>query len=617
MRKVTAILFHRLIMTATTPLKLIQNEGLTRQKVQRTYGKKTKAATTMASAKEIFTATCDLEENLQRLTISDGKENTVQKGGKEVVEQPTDIISRKVRPKKSYNQPSATPQRAATTTTACTATKSASKDGSKRSRVQNLPNSVKCTSEPDPVTGQLSGDDSATQEFASRYSDRNILSFEKYGKTIAKACDVKKVGEGTYSSVFALTRKNSESIPRSTPPQCSDGTTNAGDALYSTTILKMMPIAPPSQPDLEGQTLPHHIANELQTMQLMDSVHGFIRYRSLIVVKGTWPSNFLEAFRQFKSTCRKKAENEDPQTAYSEHQYYALIEMEDAGAELSDVIKRPSDFQIYDIFWQTAIHLSIAEAERQFEHRDLHVSNICVKPDITEECDDGGRTDATEATVSTMTESPSMVLGLSNISVTLIDYTFSRLSLPPDSNYNEHGTKQTNFRAFVIEGDEYDTLLAKSLTFKEQKRIGNSGEKFEDRMQQLTYAKVAKLVDAAYEQAERDGKDYNATTKRRVAPWEQRVPRSNVCWLGYLLTCLLARAGKTAKTKYVVGSNLVAKAVQDDLRRKMLGLKELLLEEDIDRMLGSAADVVNVGVQKGWLSVEEVSAFKARLEEDS
>lgn len=603
-------------MIARTPLKIIQNEGFTRQKVQRTYGKKTKAATTMASAKQIFTATCDLEEHLQHLTIRDGKENTVQEGEGEV-EQPTDVMSKKVRQKKSYNQPSTTPQTAAITTTTCTATKSASKDRSKRSRAKDLPNSVKCTSETDPLTRQLSEDDSAIQEFASRYSDRNILSFAKYGNTIAKACDVKKVGEGTYSSVFALTRKNSESTPRSRPSQCSDGSTNAGDALYSTTIIKMMPIAPPSQPDLEGQTLPYHIANELQTMRLMDSVHGFIRYRSLIVVKGTWPSNFLEAFRRFKNTCRKKAENEDPQTAYGDNQHYALIEMEDAGAELSDVIKRPSDFQIYDIFWQTAIHLSIAEAERQFEHRDLHVSNICIKPDVIEECDGNRRIDVTEATVSTMTESPSMVLGLSNISVTLIDYTFSRLTLPADSNYDDHGAKQTNFRAFVIGGDDYDTLLTKSLTSKEQKRIGNSGERFEDRMQQLTYAKVAKIVDAAYEQAERDGTNYNAPTERRVAPWEQRVPRSNVCWLGYLLTCLLARGGKTAKTKYVVGSNLVAKAVQDDLRRKMLGLKELLLEEDIDRMLGSAADVVNVGVQKGWLSVEEISAFKARLEGDS
>jgi len=601
-------------MIERAPLKDIQNESFTRQKVQRTYGRRTKAATTMASAKEIFTATCDLEESLQHLTISDEKENAVQQGGNDEVGQPIDIMSKKVRPSKRYIQPSTAPQIATVTITTSTTTKSGSETRSQKPKIKKVPTRSNSKNRSQPRSRQVSEDDSAIQDLASKYSDRNILSFEKYGNTIAKACDVKKVGEGAYSSVFALTRKNAESTPRSTPSQCSDGSINAEDGLYSTTILKMMPIAPPSQPDLEGQTLPYHIANELQTMQLMDSVHGFIRYRSLIVVKGSWPSNFLEAFRRFKNTCRKKAENEDPATAYGEDQHYALIEMEDAGAELSDVIKRPSDFQIYDIFWQTAIHLSIAEAERQFEHRDLHVSNICIKPDVV---DGTGRIDLSETTASTMTEPPSMVLGLSNISVTLIDYTFSRLSLPADSDHDEHGTQQTNFREFALEGDDYDTLLAKTLTSKEQKRIGNSGERFEDRMQQLTYAKVAKIVNAAYEQVERDGQNDDAVEERHVAPWEQRVPRSNVCWLGYLLSCLLARAGKTAKTKCVVGSNLVAKAVQDGLRRKMLGLKELLLEEDIGRMLGSAADVVNVGVQKGWLSVEEINAFKARLEEDS
>jgi len=610
-------------MLARDPLMSIRNESFIREKVQRTYGKKAKASATMASAKEIFTATHGLERSLQLLTISHAKESIAQSGNKESAKQEEDATSGKVRTKKSYvQQPTKCPRTTATLTDACASTRSSSTDRVRRSKPKNESDSSSSTSEPQLLSPEISKNDRAIEKFASKYSDRKVLAFEKYGKIVAKKYDVKKIGEGAYSSVFALNDRYISTDGASTPSsqsQCSNSTSqnHSEDVSYGTTILKMMPIAPPSQPDLEGQTIPYHIANELQTMNLMDSLHGFIRYRSLTVVKGTWPANFLDAFRQFKKTCRKKAENEDPETAYGANQYYALIEMEDAGAELSDVVKRPSDFQIYDVFWQTCIHLAAAESEREFEHRDLHVSNICVKPDIASDGESVGRIDITESMASTMTERPDMLLGMSNISVTLIDYTFSRLILPPDSGYDEHGTKQTNFREFTVAGDDYDTLLAKSLSSKEQKRIGNSGEKFEDRMQQLTYAKVAKIVDSAHERAERHGEISDAAAKRHIAPWQRCVPRSNVCWLGYLLTCLLARAGKTAKTKYVAGSNDMAKQVQDELRQKMIRLKDLLLEEDIEQMPSSAEDVVKIGIDKGWLSRKEIDKFKERLEEDS
>lgn len=613
-------------MLERQPLTNIQNESLIHKKVQRTYGKKAKASATMASAREIFTATHKLEESLQNLNISHENEVVKQSHKDEAVvkTEEVDTISRKVRSRKSYIQQSTKLEAATTPISSSDATKSSSTGRIKRTKSKSESHYLIGTSETQAPTTQISKDEQAIQKFASKYSDRKILPFEKYGNLISKKYDVKKIGEGAYSSVFALTRRQRTTDGASTPSsqsQCSNSTSqsqsHSEDISYGTTILKMMPIAPPSQPDLEGQTVPFHIANELQTMNIMDSIHGFIRYRGLIVVKGTWPANFLDAFRQFTKTLRKKAENEDPESAYGEDQYYALIEMEDAGQELNDVVKRPSDFQIYDVFWQTCIHLAAAESEREFEHRDLHVSNICVKPDFISDGEDSDRIDLTESMASSMKESPEMSLGMSNISVTLIDYTFSRLVLPPDSGYDEHGTKSTNFREFVVDGDDYDTLLAKCLTPKEQKRIGNSGEKFENRMQQLTYAKVAKIVDVMHERAECGDQSSDPAVKQHLAPWEQSVPKSNVCWLGYLLTCLLARAGKTSKTKYVAGSNEAAKMVQDELRSKMLQLKELLLEEDIELMPSSATDVVNIGVKNGWLRREEIDRFKERLEEDS
>lgn len=219
-----------------------------------------------------------------------------------------------------------------------------------------------------------------------------------------------------------------------------------------------------------------------------------------------------------------------------------------------------------------------------------------------------------------MTERPGVLLGLSGVATTLIDYTFSRVRLDGGKREGEGGVgvhegeelQKTSFREFVIEGLEYDALLKKTLREKQT----NSGERFEDRMQQLTYAKVSKIVNHVHEKAEQDGTAHDPETGEHITPWQHPVPRSNVCWLGYLITCLLGRSGKTAKTKYVPGSNELAKAVQDEIREKMIELKELLLEEEFEQMPRSAADVVRIGVERGWLGVRDIEKFKERLEEE-
>ncbi|KAK5083716.1 hypothetical protein LTR05_006220 [Lithohypha guttulata] len=424
---------------------------------------------------------------------------------------------------------------------------------------------------------QSTEDQTVIHKFVKNYSDRGVLPFEKYGNTLAKKYHVKKIGEGTYSSVFALRRKDdcSSSSQSESQSQSTTSSSNTTD-LHPTTILKILPILLPSQEavggDTAGMTPTFHIASELQTMRAMDPVHGFIHYRGCLVLRGSWASSFLSAFRDFTRTSRKKALNEDPANAFSEEQYYAVIEMEDAGQELSDVLKRPSDFQSWDVFWLTTIHLANAEVTCGFEHRDLHVSNICL---------------------------------------TIIDYTFSRVALPEGTDK----LKNTNFREFVIEGKGYDRLCKDLAKTKPTK----NAEEFEDRVQQLTYAKVAKLIDLAAETAAQSDNDTtpNSESQQCIAPWERHVPKSNVAWLGYLVTCLLGRAGKMAKTKYVAGSNAVAKQVQDELRKKLCEIRDVLMVEDLAEIRMSAGDVVGLGVERGWLTMEEIEAFKARLERDS
>lgn len=585
-------------MLARKPLINIQNANVVPRKAKATYGRKGKATASLLAAKDIFAASHDLESQLAKLSVHEAEqsnkiflEDDVVETGQTPLSCAKTIVTTKVNPEKTPSKqldPIA-PIRGQTTQTkprskrtACASTQT------KKSKDEVESSSIEATN----LTLNSSSDDQlAIRNFVKQYADRKVLSFERYGSTIAKRYDIKKVGEGTYSSVFSLTRRE-DVLPNLSQTRKTD--------LHQTTILKLIPILLPSQSndddDNSTMTPPIHIASEIETMRAMDPIHGFIRYRGCLVLHGSWASSFLEAFRDFAKTNRKKALNEDPEIAFTTNQYYAVIEMEDAGQELSDALTRPSMFQCWDVFWQTAIHHANAESVCGFEHRDLHVSNICVRAD-----GNGSEMDVPGDLVRNMTEMPERLLGLSNIQLTIIDYTFSRVEV-----VNEKARQKVLYREFVPESKSYEQLCKEMARPKTSKSTAD----LEDRVQQLTYAKVAKMIDIA---AETNGGDESESQHK----WQRHVAKTNVAWLGYLVTCLLGRAGKTVKTKYVAGSSEVAKQVQDSLRVKLGELRDLLMVENLEHVLISAGEVVGIGVERDWLSVAELEDFRSRLEQDS
>ena len=578
-------------MIARQPLTDLHNGAHQARKIQRTYGKKGKASAALQSARDIFTMpsiSTDLEEKLELLTMKDDGEAVEEE---ELTEQPR--IDRSKEADRAAT-PLVPPPKARRTTGKCPRNQKA--------------NEATGNSPPQRLTPKLAEDDIAIQAFITQFSDREVLSFETYGNTIAKKYDIKKIGEGTYSNVFSLTYRDdsANSTPSSSQYSSSTKTSTRQRHHHKTTILKLLPILLPSREKqiyqdhelTEGLTSLPNLTSELSTLSLLDPHHGFIRYRSTLLLRGSWAPSFLSAFRSYSLSHPKKAENADPEDVFGPEQLYCVVEMEDAGVELSDAYRRPSDFVIWDIFWQTAIHLAVAEEYVRFEHRDLHVSNICVK----------GKLDVGEETVKWMEKRPERLLGFTGVGVTIIDYTFSRVDLPASTATT--GGSKTNFRAFEVEGAEYDALCQEIQMGRKGWKPTRSGEEFESRVQQLTYAKVAKCVELACQQK-------CSTSKSAEALWECYVPKSNVAWLGYLVTCLLSRAGKMAKTKYVAGSSDVAKEVQDEIRAKLCNIRDLLMIESIEDMLGSAGEVVRIGVERGWLTIDEIEAFKTRLEEES
>lgn len=520
-------------MPQRKPLTDLQNGCFARQKVQRTYGKKGKASAALVS-KDFFIMAEEIVQGVSRLGLSDDRDQDDKENHRS-----TRLVEETV----------------------------AKVESSRKS----------------------TPDDEAITTFLKTYSSRPVLSFRAYGKTIDEKCKVKKIGEGTFSSVFALTWK---------------ADADSHDSGNQTSIIKLMPIVLPSQVWSEGMTELSELENEVRTLKLMDPIHGFTHYRDVMIVKGNWPDNFLRAFRLYKATHKANGQADDPEEVFDKTQHYALIEMGDAGKELCK-IDRPSVFQIYDIFWSTCIHLAYAETQIHFEHRDMHVSNICIKP-----ANPGiDRIDVARETVTDMKERPDTILGMTNIAITIIDCTYSRLTLPPQDDPNRGYIFRSIESEYKYE-ELRDRIAKKEVPMKTIKE-------FEEAMQDLAYAKASKCIDDNHMIAVYEGQQYHPVTGATLKDCAHHVPKTNVCWLGYLITCLLQRAGKTERTKYVAESNTVAKEFQEDIRKKLVQLKECVSEGDVKKMLKSAEDVVRIGLENGWLGKAELEAFKARLQEDS
>lgn len=320
------------------------------------------------------------------------------------------------------------------------------------------------------------------------------------------------------------------------------------------------------------------ILREAQLSLALDSLHGFVRCRGVSVVAGKYPDVFLQAFRTFKET-HEEAENEDPDS-YPPNQAYVIIEMNHVGTAIAN-LGVPSAFQAFDIFWQTVIILANAEQKLEFEHRDLHNGNICFKPRVRD-----GPIDVSEELITNMTQEPEVKLGLSNLQVTIIDYSLSRAK---------------------INGKEGEMVVFDPIEEWEED-LYHPGDEI-DQVQFATYRKVRDWARAAQAQGEALA-SIAGTEVDRVDKYALFLPKSNVMWLGYLVRALLWRRGGLAKS-----------ATPGNISQSAGGLQSLLwsrLEAVADNVGGaptlipeSAADLLETALSLGWLTKADLEAFEA------
>lgn len=394
-----------------------------------------------------------------------------------------------------------------------------------------------------------------------------VQDFHEFGRGIGKKYDCTKLGEGAFADVFKLKAKTAEEA-------------NELDR-YGGLVIKVIPFniendAKDEIADLESVT------REVRVLQAVDPLHGFARCRGVHVVSGKYPDVLSEAFSLYQTTDPQEAINPDPTKNMAPEQLYVIIEMNDAGLPLSK-LPRMSAFQAFDGFWMSAIILSLAEDKLEFEHRDLHNGNVCFKSRTAD------AVDVAQTTVEDMKEEPEVKLGLSNLAITIIDYTLARAKISDGEG------------ELVV----FDPILFWDANDAE-------GESKSDAKQYDTYRRVRDWAKTAGEEAEAQAQ-LDGTEHQPVDKYDRFLPKSNVMWLGYLVTDILLRR-KEGRGAYVQGSSRAAKKVQLNMWKTLEAVDAYINKTSPTLLPRSAAELLNVALDQGWLTSADMEGFSAQLE---
>ena len=267
-----------------------------------------------------------------------------------------------------------------------------------------------------------------------------------------------------------------------------------------------MPIKPREVTESAGslQTSIKDAAAEVRVLDKMSESPGFVQFRSAHVLKGKLPSFLMDIFHEWD----KDHPKEKTPSEHRDSQFWLLIEMSDAGTDLATLLReafpdgtylnkeekgaRLTLYQAWDIFWSVAEALAHAEMNAEFEHRDLHPGNICIKrkPVRSQSVSDEGNS--------------ILASRYTNLEVTLIDYTLSRVTL-------ENGEK-------IYNSMDDDALFE------------GKGRSLVDRQQYNTYRHMRDVV-GFHMNLPRDVKINNI--------WSLHFPKTNLLWLHHILFVLL------------------------------------------------------------------------------
>ncbi|KAL8668951.1 MAG: hypothetical protein Q9168_006448, partial [Polycauliona sp. 1 TL-2023] len=307
-----------------------------------------------------------------------------------------------------------------------------------------------------------------------------VLDFGSWAATWSGCCRFNKIAQGAFGAVFRIESK------------AQPGTFTIG---------KLIPLQSKSGWGCKTRefTTIRSAANEVFFLSTLDEIDGFVQFRKAEILYGQLPACLSTASKGFDKMTDETTQRFQQACVYPK-QMWLFLEMSDAGIDLETALKKDRScrdgsilrgpaskrylpvVQARDIFWQVASTLAVAEKKLEFEHRDLHLGNICLSyPATTMKV-------AAEQCSELWTDHPSF-------NVTIIDYTLSRAKPTADS--------ETVFNNLANHPDIF---------------TGKGHPQYD------VYRKMRTLAE------QQDQK------------WEGYMPLTNVLWLGHVLELLLQHA---------------------------------------------------------------------------
>lgn len=268
--------------------------------------------------------------------------------------------------------------------------------------------------------------------------------------------NIVKVGEGTFGEAFLAGNTVCKVVPIDGDLKVNGEAQKKSEELLEEVVLSW--------------TLNHLRRNEGDTLNACTT---FVETFEIKVCQGPYDAALIQAWEDWDD--KHCSENDNPEE-FPENQRYIVFVLQHGGKDLESFVLLNIN-EARSLLVQVTAGLAVAEAAYEFEHRDLHWGNVLLS-----------RNDS--VTMNFLLDGKQMFVRTFGLSVTIIDFTLSRINTGED--------------IFFLDLSQDPELFS-----------GPKGDKQFD-----TYRKMKKVTEDQ---------------------WEGSFPKTNVLWLVYLVDMLLLK----------------------------------------------------------------------------
>ncbi|KAE9367951.1 hypothetical protein N431DRAFT_348760 [Stipitochalara longipes BDJ] len=353
------------------------------------------------------------------------------------------------------------------------------------------------------------------------------ISPKSWGSVLSSAdTTLEKIAEASYAEVYRATNAS------------------------GTSILKVMQVKTSTDPaslEIPSACTVKDLVSELSIMNDLTEVPGFVLYKEAHLIRGTPLLQIKHAWDSWVDTSDRESLFPDPES-FGPTSTFLVIELGDAGKELDHEPMEHIE-QVWDVLLGVIIALARAEESNEFEHRDLHESNICVL----------------QTGPFTPLSSSALKFGFSGLEITIIDYGLSRAKLSDNSIAFNNLENQD---IFTSQGSTADEKM-----------------QFDNYRRMRTYlATGQRMMNAAH---------LDGDLSIHGHDWSESIPYTNVLWIRYLLHYLEHNFKKHGEKKYLEAFRYETKELKSKLNPKTAVKNGAFVD---------ARQVLEFCVGAGWVS---------------